>query len=290
MQNVYLFWNNRIHPDELSLQQINVALQRPHLSYLHNCLVDSPNDIAIGPAIRNGTYEYFELCHIKKHLSNGDTFIDVGSCVGLYSIVASKCVGDSGKVISIEPYSTDYINTNVTINDRHNIQVINKAAGNTNHTAFLNIDQDNYGNHTVDEIGSGRQVDVITLDDIPNISDVRCIKIDTQGDDFNVLIGSKSIIDSSPRLCVLVELAPKHLAEKGSTCEDYVDFLVGYMSMDIQVFIPNYMETHQNGGMSINFAAGYSMVPLSRQQILDYCKWESDKNPDWFINLWCSKS
>ena len=44
-----------------------------------------------------------ELEFIQKLLNPGDTFIDIGANTGIYSLVASRLVGSSGKVIAIEP-------------------------------------------------------------------------------------------------------------------------------------------------------------------------------------------
>jgi len=48
--------------------------------------------------------EYYEpeLAYLERILSTGKVFIDVGANFGVYTLVASKLVGPSGKVISVE--------------------------------------------------------------------------------------------------------------------------------------------------------------------------------------------
>lgn len=48
-------------------------------------------------------YEEVNRVLILSILKRGDVFIDVGAHVGSYSIPAAFMVGDSGKVIAIEP-------------------------------------------------------------------------------------------------------------------------------------------------------------------------------------------
>ena len=48
-------------------------------------------------------YEELETELIRKNLKEGDTFLDIGGGIGYYTVIASKIVGDKGKVIAFEP-------------------------------------------------------------------------------------------------------------------------------------------------------------------------------------------
>ena len=41
---------------------------------------------------------------IKSYCRRGDVVVDIGANIGTHSLVASKCVGDTGKVIAFEPH------------------------------------------------------------------------------------------------------------------------------------------------------------------------------------------
>ena len=47
-----------------------------------------------------------ELCHLRCQLSTcrpGDTVLDVGANIGIFSLWASERVGPSGRVVAVEP-------------------------------------------------------------------------------------------------------------------------------------------------------------------------------------------
>src|SRR5262245_36942849 len=60
----------------------------------------------------------------------GDTVIDVGAHLGVYTIIASRKVGLKGKVISIEadPGNFEILNQNIIINQLENVTALNFAA------------------------------------------------------------------------------------------------------------------------------------------------------------------
>jgi len=72
-------------------------------------------------------YDYREVRFLYEHLREGDVFLDVGANIGFYSLVASRWVGFSGKMIAIEalPYNCDGLRKNIDLNDICNIQVVN---------------------------------------------------------------------------------------------------------------------------------------------------------------------
>src|SRR5262249_31999099 len=47
-------------------------------------------------------YDHREIAILRRELRHGDTFLDLGSNAGFYSLVASSLVGPSGKVVSVE--------------------------------------------------------------------------------------------------------------------------------------------------------------------------------------------
>ena len=56
-----------------------------------------------GALARNGIYEPELLATVKTRLGPGDTVVDVGANEGYFSVVASRRVGSTGRVIAIEP-------------------------------------------------------------------------------------------------------------------------------------------------------------------------------------------
>ncbi len=68
---------------------------------------------------------------IKDTLKEGDVFVDVGANIGYFSIMASRRVGSSGKVIAFEasPQTSQFLRDNIELNDCTNIDVRNVAIG-----------------------------------------------------------------------------------------------------------------------------------------------------------------
>src|SRR5579871_3144648 len=65
-----------------------------------------------------GGYESIERDFVSRYLRPGDVFVDVGANVGLYTVLASKMVGDTGSVHSFEPCSKTFrrLEENVRLN------------------------------------------------------------------------------------------------------------------------------------------------------------------------------
>ena len=60
-------------------------------------------------------------------LNPGDVFIDIGALIGYFSRLASKIVGEKGKVYSFEPTHSTYSLLQSNTKHAENIQTINKA-------------------------------------------------------------------------------------------------------------------------------------------------------------------
>ena len=58
-------------------------------------------------------------------LGPGKTFVDLGANEGYFSVIAAKIVGESGRVLAIEPQERllPVINANLRLNDLHNVTV-----------------------------------------------------------------------------------------------------------------------------------------------------------------------
>jgi len=63
-------------------------------------------------------------------LRSGDVYVDVGSNVGYYAVLASAIVGATGRVIAIEPSpeTAKVLEQNIQLNGAGNVTVVNAAA------------------------------------------------------------------------------------------------------------------------------------------------------------------
>ena len=149
----------------------------------------------------------------------GDIVVDVGAHIGLYTIIASKRVGLSGKVFSIEPDPVNFeiLGKNIRINHLENVVALNYAAYSEEGDKKLYLHNAQFGFTKYDtlmpyfarEHEKFVMVKTNTLDNLlsqNNASDVKWIKIDVEGAEFEVLKGAHSIISRSEDLNILIEV------------------------------------------------------------------------------------
>ena len=78
---------------------------------------------------RHGVWEPSEQMWIRKNASPGFTVLNVGANVGVHSIVASKCVGDDGRVVAFECHPEIFLllGLNLAANGVSNTKAFNIA-------------------------------------------------------------------------------------------------------------------------------------------------------------------
>ena len=74
-----------------------------------------------------------------QNISNGDVVIDVGANIGCFTILASRAVGSTGRVIAIEPDAANFrqLVHNIALNRLTNVTALNIALGATDGLATL---------------------------------------------------------------------------------------------------------------------------------------------------------
>jgi FkbM family methyltransferase len=169
-------------------------------------------------------------------LSPGATFVDVGANFGTFSLLASRLVGSTGRVIAIEPQErlSSFIEESIALSGVDNCEVHRAACGKSNGEASLLIPVDDSGRAGFFQGFSGRKqhtsatVPVTTLDFI--LRDIAAgspclIKIDVEGSEMDVLDGGAAFI-SSHHPGIMIEINPWSAAASGTTARQIVDRLV----------------------------------------------------------------
>jgi len=141
----------------------------------------------------------------------GDIVIDVGAAFGFYSIVASKKVGQEGKVVAIEPQpdSFDMLNKNIKLNKLTNISTLNYAASSKRTTLKL------YSSYSTLQERAGQspqqfiEIRAETLDNLlgqVDLDKANWVKVDVEGAELEVLKGAAGILSKSSDLALFVEV------------------------------------------------------------------------------------
>jgi FkbM family methyltransferase len=78
-----------------------------------------------------GWPDYWEMKFLHDYLRPGDRFVDVGANIGLYSLLAARCVGPLGKVWAFEPghVPAERLREACALNGIGQVEVVPCAAG-----------------------------------------------------------------------------------------------------------------------------------------------------------------
>ena len=180
--------------------------------------------------IRDGFFDKAMTGFIGSKLRPGDTFVDVGANVGLYSLLAANSVGPSGCVVAIEPspFLSELLLDNVLMNgfdDR--VVVVSEAVGRAPGLAKLYTFARHAGGATLfPEVATRvatlnrenaivHEIKVNTLAAILNErlkNKPNLIKIDVEGAEVEVLSGAVDYLSKVPNLRLIVEWHPSNMS------------------------------------------------------------------------------
>ena len=198
---------------------------------------DAPKDRVLHEIRYGSIYQEEIIRSLGESLLPGDTVIDLGANVGQMSVYASKRVGPTGTVISIEadPYMSYVLNKNILLNKAYNCKVFSAAAWDKSGEYLPYPDPDL---RRFDSLGSygitpksttSRKVPSLAIDDL-ELKQVRFVKIDIQGSDLKALQGMKDTIHRCSPF-IIMEYESIFDKDFSSSWEDYLSFFedIGYV-------------------------------------------------------------
>lgn len=155
-------------------------------------------------------YELEVSQYIEKNLSEGDTYVDIGACIGYHSLEASNIVGERGEVYSFEadPENFGILCLNKKLNSFNQMHPVNKAVYNEKeYFNFHNGEQSGWG--SIVEEDTGMKVKADTFDNLREnlgIGNIDLIKIDTEGAEPEIVEGMKETLQELDKVKILIEL------------------------------------------------------------------------------------
>jgi len=183
----------RVYNKLLKICTGKVHIARAYFGSLFVCDLD---DIIQSYIFYFGVWEPM-ISHVTEQLlRKGDVYVDVGANIGYDSLLASNCVGGSGKVVSIEASPTIYshLSNNIARNRPSNIRLVNVAVSDCRKTLVIYAgERSNIGKATTIEARGLRKecsVQAFPIDEILSVDElnrVSLIKIDIEGAELPVL-------------------------------------------------------------------------------------------------------
>lgn len=192
-----------------------------------------------------GLHEFEDMAFLLHFLRPEDKFIDVGSNVGSYTVLASKAVGCDTIAIEPIPETVKHLNDNLILNGITNKVVIHQIAlGRKSGRQKMTCSEDTVNHITTDnDYAEHIDVEVCTLDDLTE-SGAALIKIDVEGYETEVLAGGELTLKDSKLKAVIMELNGSgkrygfdehrlhlNMIEKGFKTYSYDPFLRQLMDM-----------------------------------------------------------
>jgi FkbM family methyltransferase len=191
-------------------------------------------DAAVTPGLLSGRYEVHLSTVFEKYCTSGMTVVDVGANLGYYSLLASRLVGPSGRVVALEPNSENcrLLLSSLRLNDITNVQLLPVAADTATGWAYYSTHVGSNGGLIEDgELLShpGTIVPTFRLDELVD-GPVGFLKMDVEGAEGRVVRGATRIIERD-RPIVTTELKDEMLRRvSGTTVADYLGYFekLGY--------------------------------------------------------------
>lgn len=188
-----------------------------------------------------------ELLAMRKLVNKGDTVVDLGANIGMFSVYLGKEIGDTGKLYAFEPVRDTYwrMMENLSLNRSNNVTTYQQAVSNKIGKAKMNIFPAGYGawntfgKPTFGKIKpvSTELVEVTTIDTFVAKNKLRSIdflKIDVEGFELDVLEGAKKSLKNGLVKYLSFEISEIPLKGAGRRPDDVFSFLkeLGYKAYE----------------------------------------------------------
>ena len=193
----------------------------------------SPRHLIDGFIIRQGGFHPELVRFIEAAMSGGGGFIDVGANIGFLSLIAARAGGPSTHVYAFEPSAREYgvLLAHIALNELMNVTAFPYGIGARDEASLLYLSGlDNPGmnsRHPSSNTGEGISIKLAPVDALlpaEALRDVRCVKIDVEGDECAVLDGFERVMPALAHASFIVEIAEGHLARAGRSADDVYGF------------------------------------------------------------------
>ena len=181
-------------------------------------------------------FEKNEQEFVKRFLASGMTVFDVGAHHGIYTLLASRLVGQDGRVVAFEPSPREVkrLRWNLALNRCKNCMVEQVAVGRAYHDVEFHVC---LGQRTgfnslrppdVQELTRTIKVHATTLDrytTMHQIDHIDFLKTDTEGGDLDVLKGAAHILNSASPPIIMCEVQDRRARQWGYNAREILEYV-----------------------------------------------------------------
>ena len=201
-------------------------------------IVNGSDRILVSPRARRVTEEYEPDVWraLIAELRTGDTFVDVGAYIGLYTVAAGSRLHSSGRVVAFEPDSHNFslLQEHVRLNGLEGqVELRQAAISDKDERACFVSNGSTEGRLVLSASEDTTTIDVVTLDRAFAGERIDVLKVDVEGYEEMVLRGARNLLRSRvlrPR-AVFVEVHPYAWPSVGTTSDSLLGLLgeAGYL-------------------------------------------------------------
>ena len=179
----------------------------------------------LGFHLRHGEYEAATTAVLRKYLTPGGVFVDLGANEGYFTVLASRLVGPQGMVIAVEPQSRlqSVITANLKANNCCNVRLVKAVVSSETHkvnlalTSAINNGSSSLFKHTKYPL-PGEEVQSFTLGDLFALIEVkRCdlMKMDIEGAEYDALTEAQEVLNRGIIRHMTIEVHDSILERRG---------------------------------------------------------------------------
>ena len=217
--------------------------------FFGNKMFSNPGDLGIDLGMLKGIplgqfKDKGEIGYLLHNLRSGQTVLDIGANIGYFTVLFSRAVGESGKVLSFEPGPLSFalLQANIRVNCLSQSLAFNTAVGDKNGTIDLFLcrtgESDNRIEGTLSDHADRDRIEVpiVVIDDFlaeREIAKIDYVKIDVQGAEWSVLSGMRRTIQKNPDIHIILEYAPGGIRATG---KEPIEFLTFIRSLGLAIF------------------------------------------------------
>jgi FkbM family methyltransferase len=177
-------------------------------------------------------FEASERAFHNAFLRTGDIYLDIGANIGLFTLIAARRVGRSGRVFAFEPVSSTYesLLQNISLNRFKNVRAYQFALSDAMGSAEMTVSLDGFdGRNSMAKPTGGEKftketVAISTLDhfvtDTHLAGKITMVKIDVEGWEIHVLEGAKTALAAPDAPLLQVEFTEEALRMANSSSKD----------------------------------------------------------------------